>query len=344
MLTRRETLLVLAACMACAAWPDITTAAAGKSSALTTPWESWKRSFVQDGRVIDPGQQGISTSEGQGYGMLLATAMRDRAGFDAMWTWTRNNLDVRGDGLYAWRWTPGQGVTDRNNASDSDLLIAWALVRAAQRFAQPDLLDAARHTTQAIRSQLLLDTPWGTVLKPAVEGFATPQGQVVNLSYWVFPALPTLAAIDPSPHWQALTDSGLKLLSIARYGRWQLPPDWLLLVDPLVPDPGRPQRFGFEAVRIPLYLYWAKLGSPTRYASFKSFWNSFPCRDFLPAWTNLQDDSIDSFGADPGMRAISTLVQTGKAPQQASPPLAQQTYYSATLWMLVQIAASEGST
>ncbi len=313
-----------------------------QASPVVTQWRAWKAAFVQDGRVIDSARHGLSTSEGQGYGMLLAVAAQDRASFEALWNWTRRHLDVRGDGLYAWSWLPGQGVTDHNNAADGDLLIAWALARAGQSFRQPLLEETARRTAQAIRAKLLLDTPWGTVLKPAVAGFTSPPGQTINLSYWVFPAFPALAALDPSPQWQALKDSGLKLLSIARFGRWQLPPDWLLLVDPLIPDPNHPPRFGYDAVRIPLYLYWARVGNDALYAPFKAYWRSFPCKGFLPAWTNLQDDSIDSFGAEPGMRVIRTLVETGKLPTHADVPLSQQSYYSATLWLLAQLAAREG--
>lgn len=340
MTTRRE---FLQTALCGAAGLALAKPALAQSSALVADWRVWRANFVREGRVTDPGQNGMTTSEGQGCGMLLAVAAQDRAAFDALWQWTRDHLDVRGDGLFAWRWQPEQGVPDHNDAADSDILIAWALARAAQRFGQPTLLEAARRTARAIRTKLLIDTPWGTVLKPAVEGFSTPKGQVVNLSYWVFPAFPELAAIDPAPQWQALSASGLKLLSIARFGRWQLPPDWLLLVDPLVPDPTRPPRFGYEAVRIPLYLYWARVKDKSFYAPFEGFWRSFPCKGFLPAWTNLVDDSIDSFGAEPGLRAISTLVATGKPPRRPEVPLPRQGYYSATLWLLVRLAAEARS-
>jgi endoglucanase len=306
-------------------------------------WSAWKQTFIQPpGRVVDPGQGGISTSESQGFGLLLAASGDDRATFDALWTWTRNNLGVRDDGLFAWRWQPATGVTDRNDAADGDLLIAWALARAGQRFGDAAYTEAARRIAQAIRAHLLVPTAWGVVLMPALQGFDTAKGRVVNLSYWVFPAFAALDRIDPSPQWKAVTDAGLRLLQIARFGRWALPPDWLLLVDPLVPDPGRPQRYGYEAVRIPLYLYWAHLGTPELLAPFLEFWGSFQCKDYLPAWVNLNDDSIDSFGAPPGMRAIRTLAGTAKAPADASPPIARQDYYSATLGLLVELAREEG--
>ena len=52
--------------------------------------------------------------------------------------WTETELLIRDDGLAAWRWEPDADphVTDPNNATDGDILIAWALVEAAERFGE----------------------------------------------------------------------------------------------------------------------------------------------------------------------------------------------------------------
>ena len=61
--------------------------------------------------------------------LLLAIAANDRATFDKIWGWTRANLMVRDDQLLAWRWDPAHrpAVADINDASDGDILVAWAL-------------------------------------------------------------------------------------------------------------------------------------------------------------------------------------------------------------------------
>lgn len=329
----------------------IVLAAAATSAAPAAPapaqrlpdWLAWKQAFLREaGRVVDTGQRGISSSESQGYGMLLAASAGDAASFDAMWAWARTHLGVRDDALLAWRWEPGPGVTDRNNAADGDLIVAWALARAGERFGRAAYTDAARRIAQDIRARLLAATPWGLVLMPALSGFDQPDGRRVNLSYWAFPAFAALDRIDPSPQWQAVTRCGLGLLQTARFGRWGLPPDWLLLVDPLVPDPARARRYGYEAARIPLYLYWARLGTAALIGPFLKFWGSFKGADFMPAWTNFGDDSIDSFGADAGTRAIARCVSTGKLPTESDPSIAEQGYYSATLGLLARLAAQEG--
>ena len=307
-------------------------------------WDEWKAAYVAtDGRITDTGQRNISHSEGQGFGMLLATAAGDKAAFERIWAWTQANLGKRPDGLFAWRWEPGRGITDMNTATDGDLFIAWALQRAAERFSLPELKGRAAAIGQAIRDKVVQDgTPWGTIIKPGVDGFGSPQGQVVNLSYWVFPAFEALNKVDPHPQWQALTTSGLRLVEVARFGRWSLPPDWLLLVNPLAPDPSRPPRYGYDSARVPLYLHWAGHATPGRIEGFRKFWTHFLCDGFLPGWANVQDNSIDSYGADPGVVAIRSLLTTGKPPTSRL-PMTAQSYYSATLGMLVEVAAREGS-
>src|SRR5260370_41165440 len=100
---------------------------------------------------------------------------------------------LRDDGLAAWRWDPSATphVGDRNNASDGDILIAWALAEAGQAWSQSAYKTASLRMTQAIARTSIADTRAGPVLMPGQHGFGAgdrPDGPVVNLSYWVFPS------------------------------------------------------------------------------------------------------------------------------------------------------------
>ncbi len=75
--------------------------------------------------VIDDGNDGISHSEGQAYGLLLAQALGDRDAFRRIEGWTQSKLAIRPDGLMAWKWQ-ADGVADLRNATDGDILRAWA--------------------------------------------------------------------------------------------------------------------------------------------------------------------------------------------------------------------------
>ena len=55
-------------------------------------WDEWKAAYVAtDGRVTDTGPRHISHSEGQGFGLVLATAANDKATFERIWHWTQTN-------------------------------------------------------------------------------------------------------------------------------------------------------------------------------------------------------------------------------------------------------------
>jgi endoglucanase len=315
------------------------------STLASASWEPFRDRFVApEGRVLDDSQGSITHSEGQGAVMLLAVAHNDRPTFDRLWQWTQKHLQVRGDDrLLAWNWHPDRGVTDRNNASDADLLAAWALARAADRWKEPEYRRHARELAADIRRRLLRPSAFGPVLLPGAQGFENEGATVVNLSYWVFPALRAMRELDPDDAWPALEASGLALLEAARFGRWQLPADWIELKGSKVaPAPKFPARFGYDAIRIPLHLRWAGLDGSGRLERYRSYWAHFDGARFLPAWTTFADDSVDSFGAAPGFRALADFVRAPRARgHRAAPPDIASGYYSALLAMLVALAAAE---
>ena len=133
---RRALLSALGGTGLAAALPRPAQAAAVASD--QAQWLEFRQRFITaDGRVVDTGNRNVSHSEGQGYGMLLAEAFDDRPTFNRLLGWTRATL-LRPEGLHAWRFKPGGiGVDDNNNATDGDLYIGWALLRAAQRWDTP---------------------------------------------------------------------------------------------------------------------------------------------------------------------------------------------------------------
>ncbi len=245
-------------------------------------WRAYKARFVSEaGRVIDTANKGISHSEGQGYGMLLAVAANDRQAFDAIWGWTRANLMVRDDELIAWRWEPDArpAVADMNDASDGDILVAWALAEAADAWGSlPYKIAGRRIAVEVGRKLLLPHTASGVLLLPGVSGFAAedrPDGPVVNLSYWVFPAFSRLPLVAPDVDWLGLSRNGLELVKQTHFGPASLPTEWVSLHDAQArPADGFPQQFAYNSIRIPLYIAWAGLGQREIYAPFVRVWQN----------------------------------------------------------------------
>ena len=244
-------------------------------------WRAYKARFVtEQGRVVDTANGNISHSEGQGYGMLLSVAAGDRETFERIWTWTRANLMVRDDQLVAWRWEPGKrpAVADMNDASDGDLLIAWALAEASEAWHDVSHRVAGRRIAVELGRKLILPrAAHGPILLPAVAGFSAEDredGPVVNLSYWIFPALDRVSLVAPEFDWAGLGRNGRRLIAAARFGAARLPTEWISLAGEAPrPADGFAPTFAYNALRIPLYLALAGVTEPDLYAPFLALWN-----------------------------------------------------------------------
>lgn len=305
-------------------------------------WARYRSRFIfPDGRLSDNGNGGVSHSEGQGFAMLLAAFAGDETTFRRLWGWTRRELAVRPDGLFAWRWRPGDDphVADTNNATDGDLLIAWALAEGAKRWHDAALAESARDLARAILRQATADTPAGPVLMPGVAGFGAgdmADGPVVNLSYWVFPALDVLAGVAPDPAWARLRATGLALVARARFGPRHLPADWISVAGH-APQPARafPARFGYDGLRLPLYLAWG--GAPT--ALIEPFDALFQAAGGAPAVVDVATGRITEPIPDPDYRALAALTRClAGGPRPADSAVRLDTYYAATLNLLVRVA------
>ncbi len=312
-------------------------------------WVDYKARFLDEsGRIIDTGNDRISHSEGQGYGMLLAVAAGDRAAFQAIWSWTNTHLFVRKDRLAAWKWTGSAAEAfDSNNASDGDILIAWALAEAADFWDDPVYFSEGRAITHDIVGiSLSSANAYGALLAPSTRGFSSGErsdGPVVNLSYWIFPAFSRLAQFEPEYDWLGLTQSGLALLDKARFGSSHLPPDWLSLgLQAMAPAEGFSARFGYDAVRIPLYMFWANAANAERAGFFAKAWpaNSQPS---LVNFNPNPDGKLSVALKEPGYRAVAALARCAASnlpyPDDFYHFTKNQNYYPATLHLLSLVAA-----
>lgn len=303
-------------------------------------WTAYEQRFVEpDGRVLDDANGGISHSEGQGYGLLLAYLADDRPAFERIWTFTSTQLLLRDDGLAAWKWeaeaTPH--ITDTNNATDGDLLIAYALARAGQGWEVPAYVDSARQIALAIVQDGLTTHGGRLLIKPGVEGFDADDredGPVVNPSYWVFEAFPVLAALAPDADWDRLREDGLALLRQAAFGERELPPEWLSLERAPRPAQGFAPEFGYNAMRVPLYMIRAGIDDAPL---LRRLLAGMSGPNGGIAIVDLQSGAIREEPTDPGYRmllsAIACVLDDTSVPQ-AQQRFEPTTYYPSTLHLL----------
>ena len=185
-------------------------------------WQAFIAKHVQgDGRVVDfatPDQR--STSEGQSYALFFALVNNDELLFERVLGWTRHNLMGGNayDALPAWLWgraADGQWrVLDANNATDSDLWIAYTLLEAGRLWNRRGYTSAGMRKLQLIREQVLADVPGlGPMLLPGRTGFHTGTRWTFNPSYVPLQLLRRFAAADPKGPWRVLVGNSAKMIS-----------------------------------------------------------------------------------------------------------------------------------
>jgi endo-1,4-beta-D-glucanase Y len=320
----------------------------GQSDARPGTWAYYKAHFISsDGRIIDYHQNRISHSEGQGYGLLLALSNNDKSTFQTINNWTQRNLKVRQDALFAWSWgkriTGDWGVIDYNNATDGDILIAWALMDAGEKWHRPDYTASAREIIETVK-QLLVVQRKQSLLLPSYFGF--DHGDEINLnpSYFVYPAFARFARSDDAVFWERLYADCLELSRRSSYTRLKLPADWVTLDktgQPSMVD-NKKGRFGYEAIRVPLYLALAR--ETTVLESFKAYVTLVEQLNYLPLSVNLFDETVSLKEAPAGFYAImglcSRLIGHKAAADdlfaKAAAKITYETddYYSNTLYLL----------
>jgi endo-1,4-beta-D-glucanase Y len=311
-------------------------------------WALWRGLHLDvGGRVIDDANGKISHSEGQGYGLILAVAFDDISNFVRIWSWTKTNLLIRDDGLMAWRWqedaTPN--VQDVNNATDGDILVAWALSMAAGKWTRPDLATAAQSLATAIVEHATVELGGRLLLLPGVDGFVKDEGAIVNPSYWIFPALTALGALDGDPRWQRLYDDGLAMLEAARVPGRTIA-DWVLARadGSFGPPPGElGYRTGYNAYRVPLYLLWAGEAQRPVLDGFADLWAGSAAGPIVME-ASAADGLVVSTSGDPGYSDLPRLlrcVDGRDGPYSPTRIDATGSYYAATMALLTRLVARE---
>jgi endoglucanase len=230
-------------------------------------WEGYRERFIEDGRVVDPGANQQTTSEGQSYAMLRAVYLDDRRNFDELWDWTKENLQVREDALLAWQWgkrpNGSWGVLDEGAATDADQDAALALLFASKQWENPEYEEEAQKILEGIWEEetALVNGERVVVAGDWARGEKSFQA-VVNPSYFAPYAYKIFAEADPEHPWEELADSSYDVLerilaSSELGGEAGLAPNWLMLdtrtgellpADELGP---KASEFSYDASRIP---------------------------------------------------------------------------------------------
>lgn len=313
---------------------------------LQEAWEAWKTlCLLPDGRIVDQFQEAASHSEGQGYGLTLAALFGDRDAADAIIGWTERNLSQRDDGLLSWRWRPETTphVQDPNNASDGDLFYAWGLALLGSRAGQPELIERATRTVDALLAHCIAEHPDGSgrqFLLPGAVGFQHEDALVLNPSYYMPRAMRDLAQLTGRHMLATLADEGEALID--ELARSSLVPDWISLTadGPAAPPENFSRRSGYEAIRVPLFALWeGRAEAPPVTAFTRALAASGPQPGAVTVFDPVTREVLEH-STHPGYAAIAALATCTTSNRVGSliPTFSDaQPYYPATLHLMTLV-------
>jgi endoglucanase len=257
-------------------------------------WPNFKQQFIKSDatyngkqglRVIDSHQQ-LTHSEGQGYGMLLAYHYGDLQSFHRLWLWTQSKLQVRDDQLLAWSYGPKangtEALLDKNNATDGDILVAYALLLASDKWSVPDYKAYALAILDDVLDKLVMDVAGEPILMPGIEGFleqSNAQQLRWNPSYQITSAY-QLFAEKHNKRWGKIAATADKYLQLAAHTPLGLPADWVS-IDLANGQLASEGDFAYEAIRVLLYQTW--IATPTVEFNLKAMNSYFRVNQQLPA-------------------------------------------------------------
>ncbi|MBB1493243.1 glycosyl hydrolase family 5 [Paracoccus sp. MC1854] len=328
-----------------ALWPSN---AQPEETAEMVSWPSWSAEFLSaEGRVLDSQQGGISHSEGQAYGLLLAQASGDEASFRLIEKWTRKHLAVRQDHLMGWKWGPTSTygtLLDWRNATDGDLFRAWALLRAARDSNWRGYEDRYQEIAQSLVELCLAPDPrvpseW--LLTPGAEARRAPGRVLVNPSYFMTRALRELGAATGQDALIRCADHAETVLSeMAATGFLA---DWVDVTETGFSSPQEHDfRWGHDALRIPLYLVWSGRRTHPAVQLGADLLHRATVPDHLAVEIG-QDGEVRAISDLLGYQAIAALAECRDpgALTASSVGRTRPAYYPATLAMLAQVALRE---
>lgn len=176
-------------------------------------WNAYASRFIDaNGRVVDFKAGGHTTSEGQSYALFFAIVQNDRARFDKVLAWTRDNL-AAGDmaaRLPGWLWGEDKDgkwrLLDAGSASDSDCWIAYDLLEAGRLWNEPAYTRLAHAMLGIIARDEVANMPgFGRMLMPGLAAnWVHNRVWTVNASYVPPFIFDRFAQADPAGPWQSV--------------------------------------------------------------------------------------------------------------------------------------------
>lgn len=215
-------------------------------------YDAWSAKYLQAcNSNLRPGADPLSTSlvEAQGFAMIAAAYMGDRAVFDKLYSYYQSKLTSQGCGLMGWK-NNCQGFEDQGAATDGDIDVASGLIVAHWQW--PDAgYDGKARTVITNLKRMILDCGGTSTLYPGCSG-GNPWGgcSETDISYYSPAFFRYFAEISGDSAWTKLANDSHVIRDNGANPTTGLVPDWQSTSG----TPGAGSRKGyysFDAIRTP---------------------------------------------------------------------------------------------
>ena len=343
---KKRTIAILLFC--CLTFPKITLAFLTKKEEQHY-WILFKKLYIKNNYVNDNYFKNATHSEAQAIGLLLAVHFDDRETFKKLWRWTKQNLQTRkNDSLFAWLWGKDYNnnftVLDYNNASDADIIIAWSLILAHEKWKNHQYLYEAQKIIKDIKKKLIIKYNNAYYLLPGSLGFIDQNKIIINPSYYIIPAFKKFYFIDKDKVWinliQSLDQTIIKEI-LSRKRVFNLIPDWIIIKKNPCIKSQKEDIFGYEAIRF--YLYQKTLKKSKSLSYFLNFLRSFYNNSWIPDKVDLKRNMVSVNDAPAGFYSVFSIITDDKKLKEqlllkAKEKLKyEKNYYSISLFLLSHI-------
>lgn len=230
-------------------------------TSLKNAYELYKNNFMtQEGRILDPNENNITTSEGQSYIMMQSLIFDDEQTFELAYTWAKDNLQ-RNDKLFSWLWGENSDskyqILDENSASDADIDIAFALILAHKKWQNDQYLFEAKEIINSIWDYETRRIGNHLVLMPGALQNKSEEIEI-NPSYFSPYAFRLFQKYDDTHDWNLIIDSSYYYLNkVMLETKTNLPPNWFLIEDgKIVLEDSQRSDFSYDAIRVFIRIYY----------------------------------------------------------------------------------------
>jgi endoglucanase len=251
-------------------------------------------------------------------------------------------------GLYSWKYQLGSAnpVYDKNNATDGDILVAWALLKAAAKWESEEYFTRAKQIIAAIKSQCVRDYEGYKLLLPGYIGFDHSEDEegakymVINPCYYIYAAFKEFYKATNDETWNTLITDGERLaadfLSYINPAE-KILPDWFIIENggTFNWDPNHTRQAGWDAIRCPMYSYWYN-NNHAWVRLWKDWYATKGTLTSTPAGIDIVSSGIadQMYSAYPGFTAVYNLIKNNTATAKTS----NVSYYLDSLEILCWLA------